>query len=243
MTPFLPQSRTSLSKRFQELFRPARAAQMYLIDAKAQCEVARQAGAPLFASQLFQETSILLHCASDEFQHHRFAEARVLALLALKRASDALTVAEMARLHFREDLQHQMQCVLITLGDIKKMQFRSDTCSLECADKCKEQIHKALTDLLSAFTSLHDNDFSTARAHLGYASAMTERLKSYLQVQSSFEANVNRRRRSASESFDRWFIKHANEIEQMDQSPRLFDAHDSAKVKVNSIWAHGEIQS
>jgi len=230
MIPFSRKSRTSLLKRFWEFVRPSRTAQIYLINAEARCESARQAGAPLFASQLFQEASVFLHCATDEFQHRRFAEARVLALLSQTRASNALTIAEMAKTHSRDDLQQQLQSTLISVREITERLFHLDNHTLEPPDKSKEQIHKALSDLQSAFRSLNDDDFSTARAHLGYASARTVRLISSLHDRPSFETINRVRRVHVPEAFDRWFIKRVDETEQLLASPRLSRARDSAKT-------------
>jgi len=233
MIPFLRKSRTSLLIRFRELVRPARAAQIYLIDAEARCESARQAGAPLFASQLFQEASVFLHCATDELQHRRFAEAKVLALLAQTRASNALTIAEMAKTHSRDDLQQQLQSTLITVREIAERLFYLDKHSLQHPDRSKEQIHKALSDLQSAFRFLKDDDFSTARAHLGYASAMTIRLTSSLHDRPSFETINRLRRIHFPEPFDRWFVKQVDDIQRLIASPLLSEARDSAKTNAN----------
>jgi len=230
MTPLSWKSRTSFWNRFRGLIRPASAAQMYLIDAEAQCEAARQAKAPLFASHLFQHANIFLHSAHDEFQHRRFVEASVLARLACTRAANALTITAIAKSNSRDDLQHQLQSALISLGQMVKRLYDPDGNTPECADRSIQQIHSAVTDLQSAFESLNEDDFSTARAHLGYASAMTERLKSSLRDQASFEPTIRIRRRPVPESFDRWFVEQVNEIEQLVPRVQLSEAGDSAKT-------------
>ncbi|MCX6143925.1 MAG: hypothetical protein NTZ35_11965 [Ignavibacteriales bacterium] len=230
MIPFSWKFRTNLLKRFRELVRPARAAQMYLIDAEAQCDAARQARAPLFASHLFQEASIFLHSAHDEFQHRRFAEARILANLARTRAANALTIAEIAKSNSRDDLQHQLQSTLISLGQIAKRLFHPDKHPLECIDKCIDQMHEAVKDLQTAFASLNDDDYSTARAHLGYASAMTECLESTLHDQPSLEPTIRVKWRPVPESFDHWFVKRVNEIERLVSCIQLSEAGNSAET-------------
>jgi hypothetical protein len=220
------------SRRLEEIFRPKLAAQTCLVDAETECENARHARATLFAAQLFQEAVVLLRCARETFREGRFEETKVLALLAGRKAAQAVDAAEKTKSVSRMELRRQMQQALSTLSQTKRLLVRSPANRpTENVDRCEELFRKALADVLNASQSLANDDFASASAHLGYARALTERLKSRLHNRvASSDATVVNGASTPIDPFPKWFVGQLKEIRRLDASPRLSGAHSAPKI-------------
>jgi glycogen debranching enzyme len=231
MSAWLSGLEIKASKRLQKIFRPKLAAQMCLVDAEAECESAKQARAMFFAAQLFQETMVLLRCARETFREGRFEETKVLALLARRKAAHAVDVAEKTKLESRMQLQRQMEHTLTTLSEARRLLLRSPASPpTGNNDGYEELFQKALADLLNASQSLGNDDFTTASAHLGYARALTERLKSRLHDRVASDATTVKGAEIRLDSFPKWFVDQLKEIQQLDPSARFSGAHNAFKI-------------
>ena len=220
------------SRRLQEIFRPKLAAQMCLVDAEAQCESARHARATFFAGQLFQDAMVLLRCARETFREGRFAETKVLALLARRRAAQAADVAEKTKSDSRIQLQREIGHTLTTFSETRRLLLRSPANSpTGNSDRYEELFQKALADLLNASQSLVNDDFATASAHLGYARALTQRLKSRLHNRvAPGDATVVNGGTTTIESFPKWFVEQLKETQRLDPPPGLSGAQNALEI-------------